>query len=237
MLDRAALRAADVVWNVSERITERRSRQGVPDADNVSIPNAPSFDPSLVLPYEARTPESVVMVGSLDPILDETMLLDCLELLLGLRPNVAVTIVGTGSGADGFRAEVVRRGLEENVRLTGHLPRTEALSVVRDSRVGLAFYSGRATWNEYGDSVKVREYLASGVPVVTTRNHAVAPELEWSGAGVLVDDAIQAATAIDALLGGAGAEAARRAAAMGQAYDRDAILGRAVADLARRLRS
>ena len=233
-LDRTALQTADVVWNVSRRIVEKRREQGVPEEDNVLVPNSPGFEPEAIVPFEARTPESVVMVGWLDPILDDRMLLDCIELVRRTRPELEVTIVGTGSGESLFREEVTRRGLGRYIHVTGHLPRADALAIVRRHRVGLALYSGRASWNEYGDPVKIREYLSLGVPVVTTRSHALTSELEARGAGTVVEDAAQAAAAIDALLGTDGARVAHRAAEMGRAYDREAILEAAVDDLARR---
>jgi glycosyltransferase involved in cell wall biosynthesis len=234
-LDRAAIRAAHVVWNVSRPIREKRRRQGVPEQDNVFVPNAASFDPDRIVPFEQRAPESLVMVGALDPFLDDKLLLDTLGLLCAQRPRIRATIVGTGPGEATFRKELGRRNLSENVRLTGHLPRPQALSIVRDCRVGLALYSGRASWNEYRDSVKVREYLSLGVPVVTTGNHPLAAELESRGAGVVVREAQEAASAIDALLGPAGADVAARAAQMGHDYDRDSIMGAVLADLSARL--
>jgi glycosyltransferase involved in cell wall biosynthesis len=234
-LDRIALRQADVVWNVSQRITEKRRSQGVPDGDNVHVPNAPAFDAGAILPFEAREPESVVTVGGLDRVLDERLLLDALERLRDRRPSFRATVIGTGAGEARVRAGVEMRGLEENVVLTGYLPRPEALAIVRRSRVGLAFYSGRAPWTAYCDSVKVREYLSLGVPVVTTPNHGVAPEVAARGAGVLVDDASSGAAAMDALLGPDGSTTAERAAEMGRRYDRNTVLRAALEDVSLRL--
>jgi glycosyltransferase involved in cell wall biosynthesis len=234
-MDRLALRQADVVWNVSQRITEKRRTQGVDDKNNVHVPNSPAFDPGAILPLEARDPESVVMVGALDRVLDERLLLDSLERLQENRPRFRATIIGTGKEESRFRLGIRQRGLDGNVVLTGYLPRPEALSIVRRSRVGLALYSGRAAWTAYCDSVKVREYLSLGVPVVTTPNHGIASEVAACGAGVLVDSAADGAAAIDTLLGPSGSTTAERAAEMARIYDRDTILHAALDDVTRRL--
>jgi glycosyltransferase involved in cell wall biosynthesis len=234
-LDGAAVRAADVVWNVSRRIRDKRREQGVPDADNFHISNAPAFDRSSIVPFETRPADSLVMVGSLDRILEHRMLVDCLELLRRRRPQLRASIIGTGNGEGQFRAELRRRGLTENVNLTGFIPRPEALSIVRSSRVGLAFYSGNASWTEYCDSVKVREYLSLGLPVVTTGNHPLAAEVASSGAGVIVKNGAHAADAIDSLFDRDGKRVSESAMEMGRAYDRDTVLTAAMTDLSRRL--
>jgi glycosyltransferase involved in cell wall biosynthesis len=234
-LDRIALRAADVVWCVSQRIADKRREQGVSELDTFVVSNAPSFDEGSIIPFEARDPEAVVMVGSIDAILDMKLLLDTLSALRSRRPGIRVAIVGTGSDTAQLKSEIEHRRLEANVQLTGYLPRTRALDIVGRSRVGLCFYSGRASWNVYGDSVKVREYLSLGVPVVSTHNHPLAAEVEARRAGLLVETGEQAAAAVEALLGSTGIEAAARAAEMGRAYDRDTILRRVLADLSTRL--
>ena len=233
LLDRAAVRSADVVWSVSPGIAEVRRDQGLRDEDHFLVPNAPAFDPEAVVPFDRR-PEQIVFVGAIDDILDRRLLLDGLMRLHELRPDARATIVGPGAD-DSFRRELESRGLNPIVQLTGHLPRAEALAIVRESRVGIAFYSGAAAWNAYGDSVKVREYLSLGVPVVTTGNHSIAAELESRGAGIVVTDGLSAGEALARLLGPDGNVAAERAAELGRDNDRDTRLATILEDLSGRV--
>jgi glycosyltransferase involved in cell wall biosynthesis len=234
-LDAIAVRFADVIWSVSQRVVELRRTQGVEDGAHFLVPNAPAFDPSKIVPFEQR-PERVVFVGSLDGILDQTLLLDTLARLRALRPGVTATIVGTGPDEPRLRAELVRRGLDPFVELAGYRPHHEALELVRNSRAGIALYNSSAAWHEYRDSVKVREYLSLGVPVVTSGNYSLANEVAARGAGFIAAECRETAEALNRMLGADGPEFAKRAAQLGLVYDRDTLLSEMLVDLSRRVR-
>ena len=52
--------------------------------------------------------------------------------------------------------------------------------------VGLAIYSSEDSWNYYRDSMKVREYLAAGVPVICDPVPSASEDIRGAGAGVVV---------------------------------------------------
>jgi glycosyltransferase involved in cell wall biosynthesis len=235
-LDRLALRHADVIWSVSKRIAARRADQGVSEANNVVVPNAPPIAPSDVVPWSQRRPESVVFVGMIDAIFDSGLFLDALALLAPDRPRLRIRLVGDGPDLGPLTEELGRRRLTQHVELCGYLRHDAALATIATSRVGLALYSGAASWNEYGDSLKVREYLSRGVPVVSTSRHPLATELGERGAGYVVGSPVEAAAAITALLEDEAGVAAERAFTMAEETDRTAVLDRALGDVLLRLR-
>jgi glycosyltransferase involved in cell wall biosynthesis len=235
-LDRLALRRADLVWSVSDRIAARRLEQGVDDADSFVIPNAPPFDPAAVIPWNERAPDSVVCMGMFDPILDWDLFVDAMALLSPERPGLRVRLVGDGPDKASLLQRLREEGLEQHVELCGLLPHEEALEVVSRSRMGLALYSGRASWNEYGDSLKVREYMSRGVPVVTTPWHPLADELRRRGAGHVVQSAEATAAAIAAVLDDVGGDASQKALQMAADADRTTVLNEAIRGCERRLR-
>ena len=230
-LDRTAIRDAGAVWNVSRRITELRDAQGVVPARNFFVPNAPRFDASRVLPIEDRQTDSLVCAGTIDDYLDIDMLVGALAIVKASRPHVRVTWIGDGPRSESLRARALADGVLENLHLVGYLPHDTALEIMGRSRIGLALYSGSAVWNEYGDSLKTREYLALGLPIVTTRTHALVDELERRGAGIVVDSAEHAADAIERLLGRDGPEAHRACIELASENSRDVVLTSALTAL------
>ena len=228
LLDRAARTDADAVWGVSRRIVEKRAEQSVPPERNVLVPNSPPFDESLIVPWECRAGESVVLAGTLDESVDVELLLASLDRLRRRRPTARTVLLGTGSLEASLRERVSDLGLSETVALLGFVPRDRALSIVGNAKVGLALYSDRIGWNEYRDSLKIREYFARGVPVVTTPGHPLAQEVETRAAGAVVSTPDEAAEAMERLLGD-GRGAAANAVALAREFDRTPILRAATA--------
>jgi glycosyltransferase involved in cell wall biosynthesis len=235
-LDRFALRSSDVTWSVSQAIADLRSDQGVSAAESLVIPNAPPFDAAAVTPWAARETDSLVFTGMFDANFDWDLLLDGLAAILPRRSGLAVHLVGDGPEAPRLRTELSRRQLTAAVRFDGFLPHDATLAVVGHCRIGLALYSGRAAWDEYRDSLKVREYVSRGVPVITTPTHPLAGELERRGAGTVVRSAEELGAAIERLLDPThGERAAAAAVELAQAADRTTVIDRALADLRRRV--
>jgi len=58
--------------------------------------------------------------------------------------------------------------------------------------VGAAVYNGEWSFNHYGDSMKCREFMHFGLPIVTTDSHSTVDEIRESGAGVVCDQSVQA---------------------------------------------
>jgi glycosyltransferase involved in cell wall biosynthesis len=122
-----------------------------------------------------------------DPTLDWHLLADAIGLVTRDRPDLHVRLVGAGEDRPALVERLRARGVEGNVEFCGLMTHEETLGVISTSRVGLAFYSANASWNEYRDSLKVREYVSRGLPVVSTRHHPLADELRDRGAGQVVE--------------------------------------------------
>jgi glycosyltransferase involved in cell wall biosynthesis len=230
-IDRLAARSADLVWSVSEAIADVRARQGVAAANRAVVPNAPPYDPRALIDWEEREPDSVAYVGMLDGLFDWQMLLEALALLGPSRPQLHVHLVGDGPDAAAIREEAAALGVSEMLHFHGLLAHHEALGLLARCRAGLVLYSERASWNAYRDSLKLREYLSRGVPVLTTANHPLAETVVTAGAGVAVESGAALAAALARLLEPEpGRAAAAAAAELARRSDRLATMRRALAD-------
>ncbi len=79
----------------------------------------------------------VIGVGSLIPLKDYGAFVDIVAALTSDFPQVRACIIGDGPQQEALRAHIVRRGLQDNVALKGHLPRDEVFRYMLRSKVFL----------------------------------------------------------------------------------------------------
>lgn len=170
------------------------------------VPNSPIV-PDQVPP---SGPGRAVFVGHLTVARGARVLLDVGRLL---APHIRVDVVGHAHPAlhDDLRA-ASERG---EIHWHGFVPNAEALDLVQGATAGLSLLRDEPNYR-HSRPTKVMEYLARGVPVVTTPLPRAQALVEASGGGVVVpfDDAAAAADAVrllsaDAAVRGAMAHAGR----------------------------
>lgn len=184
-IDRQVLSAADDAWTVSSRITTVRQQQGRKDAR--TIVNGIVFDTKRVPEYDADRRFAVILVGNLNQTMDLEMLLAVMSELKTEYPKAHLHIVGDGKGRAELEAKSKELSLTDHVTFHGNQPLPEVLKLLQKAGVGLALYSGTAGFNWYGDSKKIREYSAIGLPVITTPVVVNAEQITEYGAGEVVE--------------------------------------------------
>lgn len=184
-IDRQVLAAADDAWTVSSRITTVRKEQGRKDAR--TIVNGIVFDAKRVPEYNADRRFEVILVGNLNQTMDLEMLLGVVAELKDKYPKMNLHVVGDGKGRVELEAKTTELTIEEYVTFHGNQPLDEVLKLLQKAGIGLALYSGAAGFNFYGDSKKIREYSAIGLPVITTPVVVNAEQIIEYGAGEVVE--------------------------------------------------
>lgn len=184
-IDRQVLAAADDAWTVSSRITAVRQQQGRKDAR--TIVNGIVFDPRRVPDFDAEKRFEVILVGNLNQTMDLEMLLGVMNELKPKYPRAHLHIVGDGKGRAALEQKTAELGLNDQVTFHGNQPLDEVLKLLQKAGIGLALYSGAAGFNFYGDSKKIREYSALGLPVITTPVVVNAEQITEYGAGEVVE--------------------------------------------------
>lgn len=84
---------------------------------------------------------------------------------------------------------ILELGIEKHVNFMGMLNQLELSKILNDVQVGIALYRGdlKYNFNQYGDSLKIRQFAAYGIPVIGTRSISPMLELEGAGGGFGVD--------------------------------------------------
>ena len=137
-----------------------RVPQGV-DFDLFDAPAAPL--PPDVRDFTARY-RTLVYMASLGITSDAEDALPLLTRLLHAHPDWGLLVLGHGLKQDHFRQIVTEAGAGDRSLFPGYLPHEQVPSVLRACRAGLHYLRPGGA-NRYRAIMKIREYLAAGLPV------------------------------------------------------------------------
>lgn len=174
-LDAFCVKHADFIWDVSPVIKEARLQAGVLRKDTYKILHVPNglFDSQIdPLPISQRIPESIVYMGLLNP--DQhgvDLALKAFKIVHDKRPGATFHVIGgTNRNKNPFMEMVKNLGVETAVISYGFIPPNKKMSsIINKCCIGVATYRlDKDPRNRYGDSGKIRQYLACGLPIVAT---------------------------------------------------------------------
>lgn len=198
-LDRFCVRHADFTWDVSPAMKKGRMETGLPVEDMkrvVHVPNA--LFPSQIksLPIAKRIPNRFVYLGSLDHEFGADLAIGALKDIKKKIPDVFLHIIGGGKDLSRLKMLTKKLKIEKSVIFYGFVKSNdEVAKIVRSSYLGLAPYRAgdiSSRWyGWYGDAGKIRQYIASGLPVVTTQVPPLGAHIVNQGAGIMTKDTIE----------------------------------------------
>lgn len=164
-LDKFCIRHADQIWNVSTRIFERRIAQGVCKDKNYFVPNTPLGDRR---DTQKNNQSTLVIVGTSTTALDFEVVLSALPAFIRKFPDIRLHIIGELHFPKRIKDALLVWQRKKIITLHGAMRRDDVFDFLQRSGIGLALYKDVDPWTRFGDSMKIREYLAAGLPVVTT---------------------------------------------------------------------
>ena len=183
VLDIVSLKSANEVWSVSSRIVKKRKKQGVDDSRNKLLPNSPNIAD---LPIRNNSYlERLIIVSHLTKSLNLEPILQSVK-ALRKKTSLELTIIGSGPELQNMKSRVNELKLGKSVHFLGPLPHKEVLKEISKSFIGLALYTKENSWNMYGDSMKAREYVACGIPVIINSIPSTADDIKLHNAGLVL---------------------------------------------------
>ncbi len=184
-LERLIAMTADAVISASETLGELRRRQG---ARRVHIiPNGvdPSFyKPRAVDPEQRLERRIILYAGSLDREYGVTMLLEAFS---KLRESLEATLILVGAGplAQDLKEEFRGRESDSKVHVLDRVEHEKLAGIMREATVGVAPYLEGSS-AAYGVPMKIKEYLAVGLPVVASAVGEIPRFLDSKQVGIAV---------------------------------------------------
>lgn len=187
-VERWCLPRVDGVLAVVEESAARVRSLGVPEGRVHVVSNTPPRAHALAprgAPARRERALEVVYLGLLEIPRGVAELVDAVALLRARGVAVRATVVGDGRDAEIFRDRARARGLDERLlRFTGYVPRARALELVAAADVGVVPHHASDLWNSTIPN-KLFDYMAAGLPVVTSDAAPAARIVRETGAGVV----------------------------------------------------
>jgi glycosyltransferase involved in cell wall biosynthesis len=173
-IERWAFRRADLVLTVNESYRRRIAEKRGGDSGVAVVLN--SLDEGLLpdRPAPARDDTfRVVTHGTLNRHYGVEVLVEAFATLRERHPNARLEIYGDGDAVPLIRRRISELGVEPVTTFEGrYLPQREALELVLGASVGVVANLGHPR-NHAALPVKLLEYVAMGIPVVTSDLRAI----------------------------------------------------------------
>jgi len=175
--ERELIAQADLVLVTSRALLE--SKRGI-NPNTHWVPNGVDYERFASAAAARREPEEMVglphprigYVGAINDKIDAGLLLQVAE----AYPQATIVMVGpVRVGSEDTRGGLVRLRSRPNVRFMGQVPVERVPEFMAACDVGLLPYQ-RSIWTENIQPLKLYEYLACGLPVVSTEIPAVRDE-------------------------------------------------------------
>ena len=101
-------------------------------------------------------------------------------------PDIKLFIAGDGN----YRNELIKLAADDkNIIFLGHLDHESAIRQIAESEIGIAMYNGDNNYDEFRDSMKVREYQSLGtIPITTDVVRSNADEILKYNSGILIKE-------------------------------------------------
>ncbi|XOJ84589.1 glycosyltransferase [Methylophilaceae bacterium Uisw_099_01] len=195
-----ALVQADKVTVVSIKMMQRFNQIYKSDK-YLFLPNSPSYNSTPICQISDKNPRSIVFSGALYYGIDYKLIVDALKIInLKYKKNFVFHVIGNGDMFDEFNNLIKAAGLKKKTKFHGFCKYEKSIEIIKKCMIGITYYSGEANFNEYGDSIKLREYAACGLPSVSDSLTSTSLEGNDMGCCILVASAMEMADAILKLL-------------------------------------
>lgn len=193
-LDRFCVMNADFVWDVSPAMHPARIQAGLDpkkSAYNLHVPNGLFPAQICSLPIEKRIPYSLVFLGTLGFENGPDLAIEALSKIRERYPKTELHIIGGGEyNLQRLKSLVKKLQIEGSVIFHGFVvDNNEMARLVSGCYIALAPYRAmKDSIRWYADATKIRQYLASGLPVITTKVPPLGRQIVKQGAGLLIED-------------------------------------------------
>jgi glycosyltransferase involved in cell wall biosynthesis len=179
-VERSVLRHADVVVSNTRRAEDKRLKLGLDRQRSLVIPNGVRLERPAFSPKRTRK-DRFVFVGSV------TREHGLYELVMAIKPLISSLAI-IGHGEDWGRVLGLCQRLHIAHEVHSNWPHERVLEYLRDFEgFGLAPYNRDSKWTYYCSPLKINEYIATGVPVITSSVPEIADTIRAERLGIVYE--------------------------------------------------
>lgn len=190
-MDRFSVFHADQVWNVSTRIQKVRRSQGLANEKNIFVPNSPAIRHTQKIPANTVRMFDLIVVSHITRAINFPLMIEAVGNLSKIFTDIRLLIIGNGEYKTELENLVKTKNLQKHILFLGYLSHEKVLDTLLHSGIGVALYTNQKPWTKYGDSMKVREYLACGLPVILTDVPSTAEDIKNEHVGIVIKENLE----------------------------------------------
>ncbi|OGC70112.1 hypothetical protein A2415_00750 [candidate division WWE3 bacterium RIFOXYC1_FULL_39_7] len=148
------------------------------------LPNSPEFNNIPKIKIENKKPGDLIYTKSFISDLEIDLMLKVVEEALKVDQSCSLHLAGNVS--DSAKEKINKNKNANHVKCFGLVSYEKNIEILSKCAIGLAWYEGKNQFERYADSLKIREYAASGLPTICNDVVSTCHELEEENAGVMV---------------------------------------------------
>lgn len=184
-LDSISAKGSDFNWFMSKNMISIRRKQKIKDETMFWVPSTVPI--KSITRKKIGKPNTIVFLGTLDEKNGAQLLSSIVIKVKRSIPGVILDVMGDGPLFKKISKEIKKLHLEGNINLLGHLPLEKFSTKLTDYAVGIAPYAySEKSLTPLSDSLKMRLYLAAGLPVVITGGYWFSDEIKENALGFAV---------------------------------------------------
>lgn len=184
-LDNFSAIHSDYNWFLNRTMADLRKKQGIKKQTLFWIPSSIAIDTVKRKPNLFN--RKIVFLGVLNDKNGAGILVDIVEEVKKKIPDVHLDIMGAGELFESIQKDIKKRQLQKHIKLLGLLEFKDFSQILTNYAVGIAPYEDRFdTLTSSSDLMKMRVYLAAGLPVVITQGFIFSNEIVENKLGYAV---------------------------------------------------
>lgn len=180
-------RHSDTVWDNPPNLFEMRKKQRADLKRVIRVPHGVDLNQIKTPLSKNIQKKTLVYAGYIDQNKGLQLLVGSLTEVINKIPEIKVSIIGSGHYEPKIRELVKKNNLEKYFHFFGYTDHNWTLSYLPTCTVALAPYlnSLKSTF-KYAEPLKVKDYLACGLPIIITKVPEVAKEIEKKELGIAI---------------------------------------------------
>lgn len=190
-LDRYCVRNSDETWNVSPFLAKYRQQHGMTGPDFTrqhTVPIGIWYDEMKRVPPNKVRKATIAYVGHLKALYGVDLAIKALPLITRKIPQITLGIVGGGEQREELEALARSLHVENRIKFYGWKEKKEAEEIISSAALGLAPFNTAVDEKiKNADPAKIKDYLALGLPVITTNAPLTAEELQNKKCGMVIE--------------------------------------------------
>ena len=187
-IEKTAAKKADYIWNISERIKEVHAKQGIPESKNLVVPVGVFPERFSKVPESEISKNKIVILSQLDINKGIQLAIEAMAELSERHPELELNIIGSGPYEQELKSKAKSLEPKANIKFRGYMNPSEFIPFMQKCGIALAPYLDNPnSITYYCDPTKVKEYLAAGLPVITTNVPWIATDIEKVPMGIVVN--------------------------------------------------